>query len=168
MFYHAFKEELAPIRPLAKFLCIKAVVFLTFWQGLALNILVAVGAIKARHAGAWYNCLWHSDAGCSWAQSVCVCVCVHVHMTVIGLARAVHCMQVNEQFTTYTAADVAEGLQDFLICIEMFLAALAHAYAFPPRVRSGPEPSVVIAVYPSSLPPVMSLLVLAYVANLSY
>jgi hypothetical protein len=44
-------------------------------------------------------------------------------------------LQVNEQFTTYTAADVAEGLQDFLICIEMFLAALAHAYAFPPRVR---------------------------------
>jgi hypothetical protein len=45
-------------------------------------------------------------------------------------------LQVNEQFTTYTAADVAEGLQDFLICIEMFLAALAHAYAFPPRVRT--------------------------------
>lgn len=30
--------------------------------------------------------------------------------------------------------DVASGIQDFLICIEMFLAALAHAYAFPPRV----------------------------------
>lgn len=29
--------------------------------------------------------------------------------------------------------DVAAGLQDFLICVEMFLAALAHAYAFPPR-----------------------------------
>jgi hypothetical protein len=43
-------------------------------------------------------------------------------------------VQVNEQFTTYTATDVAEGLQDFLICIEMFIAALAHAYAFPPRV----------------------------------
>ncbi|GIM14058.1 hypothetical protein Vretimale_17090 [Volvox reticuliferus] len=28
---------------------------------------------------------------------------------------------------------VASGIQDFLICIEMFLAALAHAYAFPPR-----------------------------------
>lgn len=29
--------------------------------------------------------------------------------------------------------DVSAGLQEFLICIEMFLAALAHAYAFPPR-----------------------------------
>eukprot|EP00878_Enallax_costatus_P003177 GHUV01003377.1.p2 GENE.GHUV01003377.1~~GHUV01003377.1.p2 ORF type:complete len:431 (+),score=84.39 GHUV01003377.1:242-1534(+) len=92
MFYHAFKDELQPIRPLSKFLCIKAVVFLTFWQGLTLNILVAVGAI-----------------------------------------------QVNEQFTTYTAADVAEGLQDFLICIEMFLAAMAHAYAFPPRDYMDPN-----------------------------
>ena len=44
----------------------------------------------------------------------------------------------NEQFTTYTATDVAEGLQNFLICIEMFLAALAHTYAFPPRVRHLP------------------------------
>ena len=29
--------------------------------------------------------------------------------------------------------DIAAGLQDFLICIEMFIAALAHAYAFPPK-----------------------------------
>ena len=29
--------------------------------------------------------------------------------------------------------DIAAGLQDFLICVEMFIAALAHAYSFPPR-----------------------------------
>jgi hypothetical protein len=48
-------------------------------------------------------------------------------------------LQVNEQFTTYTATDVAEGLQNFLICIEMFLAALAHTYAFPPRDYMDPN-----------------------------
>lgn len=39
-----------------------------------------------------------------------------------------------ESWTTYDKMNVASGIQDFLICIEMFLAALAHAYAFPPRV----------------------------------
>lgn len=28
-------------------------------------------------------------------------------------------------------------LQNFLICIEMFMAAVAHAHAFPPRVSTG-------------------------------
>ena len=38
-----------------------------------------------------------------------------------------------QDWTTYDVDDVAAGLQNFLICIEMFPAALAHAYAFPPR-----------------------------------
>mmetsp|Transcript_50522 Transcript_50522/g.75486 ORF Transcript_50522/g.75486 Transcript_50522/m.75486 type:complete len:231 (+) Transcript_50522:607-1299(+) len=40
-FYHAVRDELLWCKPLAKFLCIKAVVFLTFWQGLAVAIAVA-------------------------------------------------------------------------------------------------------------------------------
>lgn len=35
--------------------------------------------------------------------------------------------------------DVAAGLQNFLICLEMFPAALAHAYAFPPRDYMDPS-----------------------------
>ncbi len=38
-----------------------------------------------------------------------------------------------QDFATYNVDDIAAGLQDFLICVEMFLAALAHAYCFPPR-----------------------------------
>lgn len=38
-----------------------------------------------------------------------------------------------QEWKTYSKNDVAAGLQSFLICIEMFFAALAHAYAFPPR-----------------------------------
>ena len=38
-----------------------------------------------------------------------------------------------QDWTAYDKDDVAAGLQDFLICVEMFVAALAHAYAFPPR-----------------------------------
>lgn len=40
------------------------------------------------------------------------------------------------EFSTYDTDDVAAGLQNFLICLEMFAAAVAHAHAFPPRVRA--------------------------------
>ena len=40
----------------------------------------------------------------------------------------------NEDWTMDDQHNVAAGIQDFLICIEMFFAAIAHAYAFPPRV----------------------------------
>ena len=32
-----------------------------------------------------------------------------------------------DNWTTYDKSSVATGIQDFLICIEMFVAALAHA-----------------------------------------
>jgi len=38
----------------------------------------------------------------------------------------------------YNKDEVAAGFQNFLICIEMFFAALAHAYAFPPKVYMDP------------------------------
>ncbi|WJX22213.1 hypothetical protein P8452_11538 [Trifolium repens] len=49
IFYHVFAKELAPHKPLAKFLCIKGIVFFCFWQGLVLDGLVAVGVIQSRH-----------------------------------------------------------------------------------------------------------------------
>lgn len=39
LFYFATKEELAPWRPVGKFLCVKTVVFFTWWQGIIFDIL---------------------------------------------------------------------------------------------------------------------------------
>ncbi len=47
-----------------------------------------------------------------------------------------------QEWTTYDADDIAAGLQEFLICVEMFFAALAHAHSFPPRDYMDPAGSV--------------------------
>ncbi|KAL8283520.1 hypothetical protein RQP46_005623 [Phenoliferia psychrophenolica] len=44
--YMSFKKELRPYQPMLKFLAVKSVVFLTFWQESALGLLRTVGVIK--------------------------------------------------------------------------------------------------------------------------
>jgi len=85
LFYTATRHELAPLRPLAKFAVVKAVVFLSYWQGIAIALGVWAGLIKAPPG-------WQGD---------------------------------------FDVDGVAAGLQEWLICLEMFAAALAHAHAFP-------------------------------------
>lgn len=43
LFYMATKEELAPIKPVPKFLSIKAIIFFSFWQGVALAVIEKLG-----------------------------------------------------------------------------------------------------------------------------
>lgn len=45
MFYMGSKTILAPHRPLLKFALVKAVVFFTFWQGVAISVVVSMGAL---------------------------------------------------------------------------------------------------------------------------
>ncbi|CAN1224241.1 Protein LAZ1 homolog 2 [Linum grandiflorum] len=75
-FYNVTHERLKPIRPLAKFISFKAIVFATWWQGVGIALLCAFDALPD-----------------------------------------------DPKFRT--------GLQDFLICIEMAIAAITHAYVFP-------------------------------------
>lgn len=90
LLFQATKDEMAEINPLAKFLCVKAVVFFSFWQSIAIVVLVQLGVIRAR-----------AD------------------------------MSVGTADKDWDLADVSKGIQDFAICVEMFVAAVAHQYAFP-------------------------------------
>ncbi|KAJ4831821.1 hypothetical protein Tsubulata_010192 [Turnera subulata] len=77
-FYSVTKDKLAPIKPLAKFLTFKSIVFLTWWQGVAVAFLFSVGAFKG-----------------SLAQ------------------------------------ELKTRIQDYIICIEMGIAAVVHLHVFP-------------------------------------
>ncbi|KAK9269067.1 hypothetical protein L1049_000835 [Liquidambar formosana] len=68
VFYHVFAKELQPHKPLPKFLCIKGIVFFCFWQGVVLDIAVAMGIIRSHHF--WLDVEQIQEA----LQNVLVCV----------------------------------------------------------------------------------------------
>jgi len=80
LFYNATKDLLSPFGPVLKFLTVKSVIFLSFWQGVLLAILGATNAI--------------------------------------------------ERVGQIGSGTIAAGYQNFLVCIEMFFAAIALRYAF--------------------------------------
>lgn len=45
MFWVCMNKDLQPFRPVPKFLCIKLIIFASYWQGFGLSILVWLGAI---------------------------------------------------------------------------------------------------------------------------
>ncbi|URE43424.1 hypothetical protein MUK42_15177 [Musa troglodytarum] len=79
-FYSVTKHKLEPIKPLAKFLVFKSIVFLTWWQGVAVAFLFSTGAFKG-----------------------------------------------------HLAQELKTRIQDYIICIEMGIAAVVHTHVFPAK-----------------------------------
>lgn len=81
LFYVACRDLLRPYNPVPKFILIKSVVFLTYWQGVLVFLAAKSGFISN--------------------------------------------------------ADEAADLQNFVLCVEMLLAAVGHLYAFPYKEYAG-------------------------------
>ncbi|XP_023269768.1 transmembrane protein 184A [Seriola lalandi dorsalis] len=107
LFFFATSDLLRPYEPVLKFLTIKSVIFLSFWQGMVLAILERCGVIP--------NALF-------------------IDGQEVG------------------AGTVAAGWQNFIICIEMFFAAIALRYAFTCTVYQEKKNEV-----PENLPPMQSI-----------
>lgn len=83
LFYQCTRAELKEMKPISKFICVKFVVFMSFWQSVLISILAASGVIRRVEA-------WKLEDERS-----------------IGIA-----------------------FQNFAVCIEMFIAAVGHHFAF--------------------------------------
>ncbi|KAK2634683.1 hypothetical protein Ddye_029475 [Dipteronia dyeriana] len=81
LFYMACRDLLQPFNPVPKFIIIKSVVFLTYWQGVLVFLAAKSGFIKNAEEAAEY--------------------------------------------------------QNFIICVEMLIAAVGHLYAFPYKEYAG-------------------------------
>lgn len=82
-FYHALREDLAPVKPLGKFLTVKGVVFFAWWQSVGIN------------------------AGLS--------------------------MHIVEPGSEMSTTEFAAFANDWIMCCEMFIAAVAFHYAYSYR-----------------------------------
>ncbi|ETO31892.1 transmembrane protein [Reticulomyxa filosa] len=84
-------KKFTRLKPVNKFLCVKGVVFFTYWQSVLIAAFVWLGKIFVPFS------------------------------FVIGWIRAKG---------QWSEDEIAVGLQNFIICIEMCLAAIAHIFAF--------------------------------------
>eukprot|EP01100_Stratorugosa_tubuloviscum_P009041 TRINITY_DN378_c2_g1_i2.p1 TRINITY_DN378_c2_g1~~TRINITY_DN378_c2_g1_i2.p1 ORF type:complete len:362 (-),score=90.66 TRINITY_DN378_c2_g1_i2:193-1278(-) len=80
LFYQVTQKDLAPFKPVPKFLCVKTIVFFCFWQGVLLDLLVKFNLLKPEGE--------------------------------------------------FTVQIVASSVQDFLICVEMFILSILHNFVF--------------------------------------
>ena len=124
MFFHELMVELAPIKALQKLLAVKAVVFLSF--------------VRARPTGARPRTRAHECAPCGSppppptharpfprpARAAQFQGIILGGLFYVGALNAT---------STFTETDLSASLQNFLICIEMALAAGCHHFVFSRR-----------------------------------
>jgi hypothetical protein len=142
-FYYATKHELHEIHPLSKFLCFKAVVFVTWWQGVVIALLFATGVAVKWLPG--HPSKKQTDMLQTNLQDFIICIEVNklrTNMTykepsfhsvslftnsclpTITIEHFLHAM-----FHRYVPAESC--LIEILLSVQMAFAAVAHIYVYP-------------------------------------
>jgi Organic solute transporter Ostalpha len=134
-FYYATKNELAPIRPVGKFLSVKALVFFTWWQSVGISILYQMDLIPHYQSGG-FSTSNKDDFGMEKSEpdfSVPMSPEEALAFDQMGGSAfwSSSASGSSSAIIDYTPEDVAKGMQDYLICIEMFVAAIVHIFVFP-------------------------------------
>jgi hypothetical protein len=130
-FYYATKNELAPIRPVGKFLSVKALVFFTWWQSVGISILYQMDLIPHYQSGA-FSLSNKDDFGAEKEEpDWSIPMSAEDAMALDQMGGDAFWTSHNGSAIDYTPEDVAKGIQDYLICIEMFVAAIVHIFVFP-------------------------------------
>uniref|UniRef100_A0A673W6U6 Transmembrane protein 184C n=1 Tax=Salmo trutta TaxID=8032 RepID=A0A673W6U6_SALTR len=146
LLYKALKDELSQIRPVGKFLCVKMVVFVSFWQAVLIAILVKVGVISDKHTWDWDNVeavatglQVHTHTHTHTHTHPHTHTHTHTHTPNPSTPRQYICVEMfplhysctyKPTSLTLSLSSSPSLLQDFIICVEMFLAAIAHHYSF--------------------------------------
>lgn len=127
-FYYATKNELGPIGPVGKFLSVKALVFFTWWQSVCISMLYQMDLIPHYHAvGTPFGFGKSPNASPDpYISDQDALNLGHDLATGNFSATATGTAMVME----WTPEDVAKGMQDYLICVEMFIAAIVHIFVF--------------------------------------
>jgi len=134
-FYHAVRDDLQWCQPFSKFMTIKSIVFLTFWQGLLISIVVS---IQAEEQGGGAS---HTAPPTRFLQQAMDSAASGNGTSFFGSGSSSfpNSVQPNNQSTSsssssssYSSPDEqAAQIQNFLICLEMLFFSIAHWCVFP-------------------------------------
>lgn len=105
-FYHATKDDIMWLQPFSKFMAIKGIVFLTFWQGLLISILVNIQDGAKSGGGDSSSTMVYNTTATQQASS-------------------------SGGSDEKSPHERAQEIQNILICLEMLFFSIAHWCVFP-------------------------------------
>ncbi|KAK1793915.1 hypothetical protein P4O66_010826 [Electrophorus voltai] len=116
LFYFATRDLLSPYSPVLKFFMVKSVIFLSFWQGESVFFLP------------------HLLARGRLVSSTHFAPIASPGMLLAILEKCGAIPQISSPEVSVGEGTVAAGYQNFIVCVEMFFAALALRHAFTYKV----------------------------------